>query len=188
MLVLKAMIYVTTPQGVLVFEEPESPHIGLQVPGGTIEQGEARFSLLEHFTVKLNQLDVGIMRQLRNLERALRFHMNVNRSSRELFEETGLSAKDGLQFLGLIDFALSEKGQPYTMRRYYYHAHFEEVLPESWEHYEMDACDGSDPILFRLFWLPHEIARQRLAYGMAELLHHVPVRAPCAGIGTQRSL
>lgn len=114
--------------------------------------------------------------------------MNVNRSSRELFEETGLSAKDGLQFLSLIDFALSEKGQPYTMRRYYYHAHFEEVLPESWEHYEMDACDGSDPILFRLFWLPHEIARQRLAYGMAELLHHVPVRAPCAGIGTQRSL
>ncbi|MDR2311601.1 MAG: NUDIX domain-containing protein [Brucellaceae bacterium] len=89
--------------------------------------------------------------------------MSVNRSSRELFEETGLSAKDGLQFLGSIDFTLSEKGQPYTMRRYYYHAHFEEVMPESWEHYEMDACDGSDPILFRLFWLPHEIARQRLA-------------------------
>lgn len=38
--VLKAMIYVTSPQGVLVFEEPASPHIGLQVPGGTIEQGE----------------------------------------------------------------------------------------------------------------------------------------------------
>jgi 8-oxo-dGTP pyrophosphatase MutT (NUDIX family) len=43
MLVLKAMIYVTSPQGVLVFEEPESPHIGLQVPGGTIEQDEAPF-------------------------------------------------------------------------------------------------------------------------------------------------
>lgn len=40
MLILKAMIYVTSPQGVLVFEEPASPHIGLQVPGGTIEQGE----------------------------------------------------------------------------------------------------------------------------------------------------
>ncbi len=143
MLVLKAMIYVTSPQGVLVFEEPESPHIGLQVPGGTIEQGED--PLLA--------------------------------AGRELFEETGLTAKDGLQFLGSIDFTQWEEGQSYTMRRYYYHTHFEQVLPENWEHHEMHACDGSAPILFRLSWLPYEIARQRLAYGMAELLHHVPVRA-----------
>ncbi len=141
MLVLKAMIYVTSPQGVLVFEEPKSPHIGLQVPGGTIEPGEDPFLA----------------------------------AGRELYEETGLSAKGDLQFLGSIDFTLREEGQPYTMRRYYYHAHFEEVLPESWEHYEIHAYDGSGPILFRLFWLPYKIARQRLDYGMAELLHHVPV-------------
>lgn len=143
MLVLKAMIYVTSPQGVLVFEEPASPHIGLQVPGGTIDTGED--PLLA--------------------------------AGRELFEETGLTADDGLQFLGSIDFILSEEGQPYTMRRYYYHMHFEGALPESWEHYELHACDGSGPILFRLFWLPYEDARQRLAHGMAELLHHVPFTA-----------
>lgn len=143
MLVLKAMIYVTSPQGVLVFEEPESPHIGLQVPGGTIETGED--PLLA--------------------------------AGRELFEETGLTADDGLRFLGTIDFTLTEEGRPYTMRRYYYHVHFEGELPESWEHYEMHAFDGSGPILFRLFWLPHEETRQRLAHGMAELLHHVPIIA-----------
>lgn len=143
MLVLKAMIYVTSPQGVLVFEEPESPHIGLQVPGGTIETGED--PLLA--------------------------------AGRELFEETGLTADDGLRFLGTIDFTLTEEGRPYTMRRYYYHVHFEGKLPESWEHYEMHAFDGSGPILFRLFWLPHEETRQRLAHGMAELLHHVPITA-----------
>ena len=98
MLVLKAMIYVTSPQGVLVFEEPESPHIGLQVPGGTIETGED--PLLA--------------------------------AGRELFEETGLTADDGLRFLGTIDFTLTEEGRPYTMRRYYYHVHFEGELPESW--------------------------------------------------------
>lgn len=148
MLVLKAMIYVTSPQGVLVFEEPESPHIGLQVPGGTIEQGEDPLFA----------------------------------AGRELYEETGLTAEDALQFLGSIDCMLLETDQPDTqldtqpdtMRRYYYHAHFGKTFPESWEHYEMHACDGNGPILFRLFWLSHEEARHRLAYGMAELLHHVP--------------
>lgn len=144
MLVLKAMIYVTSPQGVLVFEEPESPHIGLQVPGGTIEQGED--PLLA--------------------------------AGRELHEETGLTAGDALQLLGSIDCVLPETdpfyASPDTMRRYYYHVHFEETFPQSWEHYEMHASDGNDPILFRLFWLPYEKARSRLAHRMAELLHHVP--------------
>jgi len=41
-LILKAMIYATSSKGLLVFEEPAHPHIGLQVPGGTIEAGEER--------------------------------------------------------------------------------------------------------------------------------------------------
>lgn len=141
--VLKAMIYVTSPQGVLVFEEPASPHIGLQVPGGTIEQGEDAMLAAE----------------------------------RELFEGTGLKADRPLRLLGSIDFKLTQDNRPYVMRHYYYHASLAGSYPASWEHYEMHPSDGGEPILFHLFWLPFNQARQRLEYGMAELLHHIQLDA-----------
>ncbi len=48
----KAVLYVTHEDTVLVFREPAYPHIALQVPGGTVEDGEdietaARRELLE---------------------------------------------------------------------------------------------------------------------------------------------
>lgn len=40
----KALIYATTSRGLLVFDEPDFPHIPLQIPGGTVETGEDIFS------------------------------------------------------------------------------------------------------------------------------------------------
>lgn len=37
----KALVYATSSRGLLVFEEPDFPEIPLQIPGGTVEDGEA---------------------------------------------------------------------------------------------------------------------------------------------------
>ncbi len=36
----KVLIYATSAQGLLVFDEPDFPEVPLQVPGGTVEPGE----------------------------------------------------------------------------------------------------------------------------------------------------
>lgn len=36
----KVALYVTSPLGLLVFDEPDFPEVELQVPGGTVEAGE----------------------------------------------------------------------------------------------------------------------------------------------------
>lgn len=38
--VRKALIYATSPRGLLVFDEPDFPEVPPQVPGGTVEPGE----------------------------------------------------------------------------------------------------------------------------------------------------
>lgn len=40
MAVRKVLIYATSAKGLLVFDEPEFPHVALQVPGGTVEPDE----------------------------------------------------------------------------------------------------------------------------------------------------
>lgn len=37
----KAYVYLTCGTDLLVFDEPDTPHLGLQVPGGTIDPGES---------------------------------------------------------------------------------------------------------------------------------------------------
>ena len=47
----KVLIYATNKRGLLVFEEPDFPHIAPQVPGGTIDQGETpRAAAIREFT------------------------------------------------------------------------------------------------------------------------------------------
>jgi 8-oxo-dGTP pyrophosphatase MutT (NUDIX family) len=40
-LIQKVLIYATSIRGLLVFDEPDFPHVPIQVPGGTVEPGEA---------------------------------------------------------------------------------------------------------------------------------------------------
>lgn len=40
----KALIYATSSHGLLVFDEPDFPHVPIQIPGGTIEPGEDTFA------------------------------------------------------------------------------------------------------------------------------------------------
>ena len=37
----KAYVYLTCGRKLLVFDQPEHPHVGLQVPGGTLDPGES---------------------------------------------------------------------------------------------------------------------------------------------------
>ena len=39
--VAKVLVFATSARGLLVFEEPDFPEVGLQVPGGTVEPNES---------------------------------------------------------------------------------------------------------------------------------------------------
>jgi len=39
-MIQKALVYATNSRGLLVFEEPDFPEVPLQIPGGTVEEGE----------------------------------------------------------------------------------------------------------------------------------------------------
>ncbi len=107
MLILKAMIYVTSPQGLLVFEEPASPHIGLQIPGGTIEPGEepliaAGRELYEetglvtdkelHF---LGSLDATLKKSGRSVMRRYYYHIDFEGQYPESWEHYEMHPSDG---------------------------------------------------------------------------------------------
>ena len=40
----KVLIYATSAKGLLVFDEPDFPEVGLQIPGGTVEPNETVFA------------------------------------------------------------------------------------------------------------------------------------------------
>lgn len=73
---------------------------------------------------------------------------------REAIEETGLTELRMVSFLGeqvrdLADYGLNE-----IYHRYFYHLECLTEPPETWEHLETLASDGSGPHRFSFFWVP----------------------------------
>lgn len=60
----KVLIYGMGPRGLLVFAEPDFPEIALQVPGGTIEAGEAPKAAATREWVEETGLPAGPMQAL----------------------------------------------------------------------------------------------------------------------------
>lgn len=92
---------------------------------------------------------------------------------REFAEETGLVYDDGMIHLETVDYDYPEQGQTEPHRRHCFHLRLRNAVPETWDHYEMSPCDGSAPILFRLFWLDRLSAQIRLGLGMAKSLSKI---------------
>lgn len=72
---------------------------------------------------------------------------------REAFEETGLTSLTLRAFLGETQRDMSDVGKAEIHHRYFYHLTCEQETPDTWEHYEHYASDGSEPIVFRFFWV-----------------------------------
>ncbi|MBB4094056.1 NUDIX domain-containing protein [Ochrobactrum pecoris] len=92
---------------------------------------------------------------------------------REFAEETGLLYDEGMLHLETVDYNYPEQGQTESHRRHCFHLRLKSPTPETWDHHEMSPCDGSAPILFRLFWLDRSSARNQLGLGMAKSLNKI---------------
>ncbi|GGB37822.1 hypothetical protein GCM10011316_07360 [Roseibium aquae] len=127
----KAYVYLTCGSRLLVFEEPDNPAIGLQVPGGTVDPGES-YLIAAHreFTE----------------ETGLRLHCALT----PFFDEDFVVGPKSPNLAGSGEPERPVRG---SHRRRMYHARLPRVPAEEWEHFEMTPSFGGDPIRFRLFWL-----------------------------------
>ncbi|MTI42895.1 NUDIX domain-containing protein [Roseibium hamelinense] len=127
----KAYVYLTCKDRLLVFEEPDNPEIGLQVPGGTVDPGEsflqgARREFSEETGLKLDTAFEHFADQV------LPFGLQDDNTS-----------------------PITTLQRPITGKhvRKHFHAVVSEPPAEEWEHFEMTPSVGGEPIRFRLFWL-----------------------------------
>ncbi len=156
----KAYVYLTCGTRLLVFDEPDTPFLGFQVPGGTVDPGE---SFLQ-----------GAMREFAeetglSLDAAFD-HFSSQDLPFETFPPVG-------QFRPSPDRPLRGR----HLRRNY-HVRIGERPKETWEHYEMFPSGGGDPIRCRFFWIDlfgpdaHDEERFFAAFGapLPELRLRVP--------------
>jgi 8-oxo-dGTP pyrophosphatase MutT (NUDIX family) len=80
---------------------------------------------------------------------------------REAWEETGLAGLRLAEFLGEREYV--HYSLPEVHQRYFYHLECEGDPPDTWQHWEQNASDGSGDHLFELFWVP-------LPYGVPALV------------------
>ncbi|MBO6758242.1 MAG: NUDIX domain-containing protein [Roseibium sp.] len=127
----KAYVYLTCRNDLLVFEEPDNPEIGLQVPGGTLDPGESFL--------------LGARREFAE-ETGLHLDMAVDHLCDEDYFVAPQARATG---------NTNEPQRPVTgcHRRRMFHAKIRSKPAEEWEHFEMTPSFGGEPIRFRLFWL-----------------------------------
>ncbi len=127
----KAYVYLTCGTRLLVFNEPENPEIGLQVPGGTIDPGESYLIGAKREFVEETGLE---------LDAAFEHFADQDLPFDEIPPENRPKAPSN---------------RPLTGRhiRKHYHVSVGSIPAEEWEHYEMTPSVGGPPIRFRLFWI-----------------------------------
>ncbi|MEM9634380.1 MAG: NUDIX domain-containing protein [Pseudomonadota bacterium] len=127
----KAYVYLTCGTNLLVFDEPDTPHLGWQVPGGTVDPGE---SFLH-----------GAMREFEE-ETGLTLDVAFDHfSDQDIPFET-------IQPVGQFK---SAPNRPLTGRhiRRNYHVKVARRPKDEWEHFEMHPGTGVEPFRCRFFWI-----------------------------------
>ncbi|POF30467.1 NUDIX hydrolase [Roseibium marinum] len=127
----KAYVYLTCGTDLLVFDEPDTPQLGLQVPGGTVDPGESFLqSAMREFAEETGlALDAAF----------------DHFSDQDLPFET-------IPPLGQFKPAPDRPLRGRHLRRNY-HVRIGERPGDTWEHYEMFPSGGGDPIRCRFFWI-----------------------------------
>ncbi len=87
---------------------------------------------------------------------------------REAQEETGLPNLTLRHYLGRANVDMRSFGKNEQQVRHYFHLLAEGDVPQTWEHDERFADDGSPPLKFRLYWVdyPAEVPDLAGAQGM----------------------
>jgi len=75
---------------------------------------------------------------------------------REGEEETGLTDLTVISFLGSFKKDLRVIGRDEVIQAWFFHLDAGGSTPERWRHTEADPHDGSDSIVFELYWVPVE--------------------------------
>lgn len=127
----KAYVYLTCGTDLLVFDEPDSPQLGMQVPGGTVDPGE---SFLH-----------GAMREF-----AEETGLTVD-AAFDLFSEQDLPF-DTIPPVGQFKPHPDRPLRGRHLRRHY-HVRLQQRPKDEWEHYEIYPSGGGDPIRYRFFWI-----------------------------------
>ncbi|WP_417670212.1 NUDIX hydrolase [Roseibium sp.] len=127
----KAYVYLTCGNQLLVFDEPDTPELGLQVPGGTIDPGESYLIGARREFTEETGLD---------LDTAFDHFADQEIPFEALVAEGKVTAPPDRPLKG-------------HHKRKLYHVRIDERPAEEWEHFEMTPSDGGPPIRFRLFWL-----------------------------------
>jgi len=127
----KAYVYLTCGTDLLVFNEPDTPELGFQVPGGTVDPGESFL----HGAMREFAEETGL-----TLDAAFD-HFSDQDLPFEKIPPVG-------QFKPAPDRPLRGR----HLRRNY-HVRLGERPRDEWEHYEMFPSGGGDPIRCRFFWI-----------------------------------
>ncbi|MCV0426146.1 MAG: NUDIX domain-containing protein [Roseibium sp.] len=127
----KAYVYLTCGTDLLVFDEPDTPYLGMQVPGGTVDPGESFL----HGAMREFEEETGL-----KLDAAFD-HFSDQDIPFETIPPVG-------QFRPAPDRPLLGR----HIRRNY-HVGVSQRPKEEWEHYEMFPSSGNAPIRYRFFWL-----------------------------------
>ncbi|WP_428643474.1 NUDIX hydrolase [Roseibium sp.] len=127
----KAYVYLTCGTDLLVFNEPDTPWLGMQVPGGTIDPGESFL----HGAMREFAEETGL-----TLDAAFD-HFSDQDIPFETIPPVG-------QFRPAPDRPLLGR----HIRRNY-HVRIAEQPRQEWEHFEIYPSSGSGPIRYRFFWV-----------------------------------
>lgn len=119
----KAYVYLTFETRLLVFSMPDYPHIGLEVPGGTLDLGESfMIAARREFAEETGLPPLGALEWLCDQD-----YLFDNELGRDLHRRRLFHARAGHMPTGSIP-------------------------ASDWEHFEMTPNAGGDPVRFRLFW------------------------------------
>ncbi|MHA7776222.1 NUDIX hydrolase [Roseibium sp. M-1] len=127
----KAYVYLTCGTDLLVFNEPDTPWLGLQVPGGTIDPGE---SFLH-----------GAMREFAE-ETGLELDAAFDQFSAQNIP---------FETIPPVGQYRPHPDRPLLGRhiRRNYHVRLGNRPRDEWEHFEMHPSSGGVPIRYRFFWI-----------------------------------
>jgi 8-oxo-dGTP pyrophosphatase MutT (NUDIX family) len=144
-IVNKVLAYITRGDELLVFRHRDFPEAGLQVPGGTVEEGE-----LPHDAVLREVYEESGLQEVRIVRLLGRYFHNAAAYRDETHQRHVYG--DEIHY------------------RNVYHLETTGPVASAWLHYESHRSDGGQPLAFSFFWMKLDDPELSLAGRRGDLL------------------